>query len=129
MLEGLPHRAFGHLTVAAEHPDTGGQAVEVLGGESHANADRQALSERARGHVHPRDQRGRMSLEHAAELAVREQLLVTNGSDGAQDRVVEGGGMSLREDQPVVRRLLRVLVVVAEVVRHQHRHQVGGGHP
>ena len=36
--------------------------------------------------------------------------------------------MALREDEPVVVRVLRVVEVVAEVLREQHRHQVGGGH-
>ena len=37
--------------------------------------------------------------------------------------------MALREDEPVVVRILRVLEVVAQVLREQHGHQVGGGHP
>ena len=36
--------------------------------------------------------------------------------------------MALREDQLVVLRVARAVEVVAEVLREQHRHEVGGGH-
>ena len=36
--------------------------------------------------------------------------------------------MALREDQVVVPRVVRAVEVVAEVLREQHGHQVGGGH-
>ena len=55
VLERLPHRALGHLAVAAEHPHAVRDAVEVLAGERHADADRQALAERAGRDVDPRD--------------------------------------------------------------------------
>ena len=53
VLGRLPHRALGHLAVAADHPDAERQPVEPLAGERHADADRQALPERAGGHVDP----------------------------------------------------------------------------
>ena len=53
MVERLPDRAFGHLAVAEQHPDAVGQLVEVLAAERHADADGQALAERAGGHVDP----------------------------------------------------------------------------
>ena len=89
MLVRLPHRSLRHLAVAAEHPDARRKPVEVLGGEPHPDADRQALAQRASRNVHPRDQRSRVSLEHAAELAVREQLVVGDRPDGSEDCVVE----------------------------------------
>ena len=36
--------------------------------------------------------------------------------------------MALREDEPVVVRVVRVVEVVAQVLREQHGHQVGRGH-
>ena len=129
VLEGFPHRAFRRLTVAAEDPHPRGQPVQILRRDPHADADRQALPERAGRHVHPGDERRRMSFEHAPERPVRQQLLVGDRPDGAENRVVERGGVALGEDQPVVRRVLRVVVVVAEMVRDEDGHQVGRRHP
>ena len=50
------------------HHDAERQAVEPLAGERDADRDRQALAERARGHVDPRDPRHRVALELRAEL-------------------------------------------------------------
>ena len=36
--------------------------------------------------------------------------------------------MAFREDEPVVPQVVRVVEVVAEVLRDQHGHQVGRGH-
>jgi hypothetical protein len=63
VLGRLPHRPLGHLAVAAEHPDARRQPVELLRRERHADADRQALAERARGDVDPRQHRRRVPLE------------------------------------------------------------------
>ena len=57
VLERLPHRALGHLAVAAQAPDAVREPVEVLAGERHADRDRQPLAERAGGDVDPRDAR------------------------------------------------------------------------
>jgi len=66
--------------------------------------------------------------EDAPELAVGQQLGVVDHTGGAEHRIEQRGGMSLGEDQPVVRRVLRAVEVVAEMVREQHGHQVGGRH-
>ena len=128
VLEGLPHRALGHLAVAAEHPHAGREVLEVLRRERHPHTDREALAERAGRDVDPRDERRRMSLEHAAVLAVGEDLVVRDDACSAVDRVQEHRRVALREDQAVVRRALRLREVVAEVAVHEHREQVGCGH-
>jgi hypothetical protein len=128
VLERLPLRALGDLAVAEEHPDAEGQPVELLAGERHPDAVRQALAERARRHVDPRDPRRRMALEHAPELAIGLQVVDRDGPGRAVHAVEERRGMSLREDEPVVVRILRLREVVPEVLREQHRHQVGGRH-
>ena len=128
VLERLPHRALGHLGVAAQAPHAVGQAVELLARERHADRDRQALAERAGGHVDPRDDRDRVALELGAERAERQQLLVGDRAGRLEHRVVQRRRVALGEDQVVVVRVLRVLVVEPEVLLHQDRHQVGRRH-
>ena len=128
VLERLPDRSFGHLAVAAQHPDAVGQLVEALAGERDADADRQALAERAGRHVDPRQHRSGMALEAAPELAERQQLLVGDRAGGLEEAVVERRGVSLGEDQVVVAGIVGAGEVVAQVLGEQHGHQVGGRH-
>ena len=128
VLERLPHRALGHLGVAAQAPHAVGQAVELLARQGDADGDRQALAERAGGHVDPRDDRDRVALELRPEPAEREQLLVGDRPRGLEHRVVERRRVALGEDQVVVVGVPGVLVVEVEVLLHQHRHQVGRRH-
>src|SRR5580765_4150184 len=44
MLERLPHRALGHLTVSAEHPHARWEPVEEFRGEAHPDPDRKSLA-------------------------------------------------------------------------------------
>ena len=76
VLEGLPHRALGHLGVAAEHPDPVGKFVQVLAGECYADAYRQSLAEGARCHVDPWYLGRRVALQAAVERAEGQELLV-----------------------------------------------------
>ena len=128
VLERLPHRSLGHLAVAADAPHAIRQPVELLAGERHADRDRQALPERAGRDVDPRDHRRRVPLEPRAELAEGQQLLVGDRAGGLEDGVDERRRVALREDQVVVPRVVRVVEVVAEVLREEHGHQVGRGH-
>ena len=105
-----------------------GQLVERPAGHRDADADRQALAERAGGDVGRRDARRRVALEPRAELAEGQQLLVVDRADGLQHRVVQRRRVALGEDQVVVGRVLRVRVVQPQVAVDQHGHQVGGGH-
>ena len=102
VLDRLPHRALGHLAVAAQAPDAERQAVEPLAGQRHARRDRQALAERAGRHVGGRDARGRVALEPRAELAEGQQLLVVDPPRRLEHRVVERRRVALGEDQVVV---------------------------
>ena len=128
VLERLPLRALGDLAVAEEHPDAERKPVELLPGERHADAVRQALAEGAGGDVDPGDPRRRMPLEHAPELPVGREVLDGESARGAVHPVEERGRVPFREDQPVVVRVLRPVEVVPQVLGEQHRHQVGGGH-
>ena len=105
-----------------------GQLVERLARHRDADADRQALAERAGGDVGRRDPRRRVALEPRVELAERQQLLVVDRADRLQHRVVQRRRVALGEDQVVVGRVVRVRVVELQVAVDQHRHQVGGGH-
>ena len=129
VLERLPDRALGGLAVTAQHPDAVRQAVEVLAGDCHSDPDREPLAERAGGDVHPGDQRRGMPFEHAPELPVGEHLLVRDRARGTEHRVQEGRRVALREHEPVVRRQVGPVEVVAQVLGEQDRHQVGRGHP
>ena len=101
--ERLPHRALGHLAVAAERPHPEGQLVEPLARQGDADGDGQPLAERAGGDVHPGDDRRGVALQPRAELAERQQLLVGDGAGGAVERVEQRRGVALREHEVVVR--------------------------
>jgi hypothetical protein len=128
VVERLPDRSLGRLAVAVEHPDVGRHPVEVLGAQRHSDPDRESLSERTGGYVHPGQHRSRVALEAAAVLPVSQQLLVVDRANRPEDRIEEGRGMAFGEDEPVVPQVVRAIEVVAEVFRDQHGHQVGRGH-
>ena len=125
VLEGLPHRALGHLGVAAQAVGAERQAVEPLAGQRDADRDRQALAERPGGHVDPRDDRHGVALELRAELAEAEQVLVRDRARRLQHRVVQRRRVALGEDQVVVVRVVGVLEVEVQVLVEQDRHEVG----
>ena len=129
VLERLPHRPLGHLGVAAQHPDAVGQAVEPLAGEGDADADREALPERAGGHVRGRDPRRRVALQPRVELAEREELLLADDAGRLEHGVVQRRGVTLGEDQVVVGGVVEVGRVEPQIAAlEQHRQQVGGRH-
>ena len=129
LVERLPHRALGHLAVAAQHPHPVRQLVEVLAGQRDADAVGQPLAQRAGGDVDPRQHRGGVALQRRAESPVAvHQLLVGDDARRLEHRVQQRGGVALGEDQVVVGRVVRPLPVVAEMPGQQHRHQVGGRH-
>src|SRR5580693_4043468 len=70
-----------------------------------------------------------MTFQAGAEAAVAgHQLLVGHDTDRLENRVQQGRGMALGEDEVVVARLIRVVPVIAEVPADQDSQQVGGGH-
>ena len=128
VLERLPDRALGQLAVPAEHPDARVEALEVLRGERHPDAEGEALAERAGRDVHPGQERRRVPFERARERAVLQHLVLRDHPGGAVDRIEEDRRMALREDEAVVCDALRIREVVAEVAVHENRHEVGGRH-
>ena len=69
-----------------------------------------------------------MPLEPAAELPVGAELLLGERARGAEQAVDEWRGVALREDQPVVPRVVRRVEVVPQVRREEHGREVGGRH-
>ena len=87
-VQRLPHRAFRHLAVAAQHPHSKRQAVEVLAGQRDPHPVGQSLPERSGRDVDPRQHRGRVALQTGPEAPVTaHQLLVGHDPDGPVDRV------------------------------------------
>ena len=129
LVEGLPHRALGHLAVSAQDPDPVRQFVQVLAGQRDADAVGQALAERSGGHVDPGQDRGGVTLEPRAETPVAgHQLLVGDDPDRLEDRVEQRRGVPLGEDEVIVAGVVWVVPVVAQVPADQDGEQVGGGH-
>ena len=128
VLETLPHRALSQLAVARQDPDTIRQTIQALAGESDAHPDRQSLAERSRGDIDPGQHRRRMPLKAAAALSVRQQRLVVDRAGGAVQGVQQRRGMTLAENKVVVSRVIRRVEVVAQVLREEDRHEIGGRH-
>ena len=128
MLEGLPDRALGKLRVAAQHPNAVWEPIQGLAGDGQPHTDRQALPERAGGHVGGRNARGRVTLEPAAELAEAEQLLVVDRPYRFEDRVVERRRVALGEDQVVAMGIVGAGIVELQMPVEQHGHELGRRH-
>ena len=90
------------------------------------DGDRQILTERSGGDVDPRKHRRRMAFEAACELAERHEFVVGDATGRAEERVVQRGGVAPAEDQVIVRGVLRLRPVVAEMAGEQNGHQIGG---
>ena len=126
VVEPLPDRALRELAVARERPDVVGRREHALACERDPDGDRQTLAERAGGDVDPREHRRRMAFEAASELAERHELVVGDRTGRAEERVDQRRGVALAEDQVIVRGVLRLRPVVAEMAGEQNGHQIGG---
>ena len=128
LVESLPDGALRQLAVAGKCPHVIGQLVQLAAGEGDADCDRQSLPQRAGGDIDPGQRRRGMALQARTELAKGQHLVVGDHTDRLEDGVEQRRRMAFREDQVVVVRLLRIVPVIEEVPRDQHRHQVGGRH-
>ena len=122
----FPHRALGAFAVAEQDVGAVVQVVEPRA-QRHADADAQALAQRAGRHVHERQARGRMAFEVAAELAELEQVLHREQPGLGPGRVEQRRGVAFGEDEAVVVVVVGVLRVVTHVPEEQRRDQVGRG--
>ena len=87
-LHRLPDGALGHLRVAEQDPHVGVGAVESKR-ERHPESDREALAERAGGHVDPREALGRrgMTLQGGSVGAKRQEQFVVERAGRLQHGV------------------------------------------
>ena len=128
VLEGLPHRALGHLRVAAQAPDAVREPVELLPGQGDADGDRQPLAKRSGRDVDPRQNGRRVAFDARAEATEGEHLVVADRARRLVHRVQQRRRVTLAEDEVVVAGVVRRAEVVAKVLRHEHGHQVGRRH-
>jgi hypothetical protein len=126
---GLPHGALHDLGVPDQDPDPPRKVIHPHG-QGHPQPDGQPLTQRAGGHVDPRQLRHRrgMSLQRAAELPEGQQLLIRDGADGLEHRVQQRRGVPLRQDESVIAQVLGVVDVEPQMVRVQDGQQVCGRH-
>ena len=119
----FPDRALGDFAVA--HQDVG-VVIEIVqaGGQRHADADAQALAQRAGRHVHERQARRRMTFEVAAELAEFQQF--TGGEQaGFRPRgIKQRRGVALGKNKTIVVVVVGILRVVTHVAEKQRGHHV-----
>ncbi len=127
LVQRLPDRTLGHLTVAAQHPHPVGKSVKESPGECHADRVRQPLPERSGRHVDPGQNRRRMTLQALAETAVSgHQFMIGNHADSLEHRIQQRGRMPLGEDQVIVGRVVRFVPVIPQMPSEQNRHHVRG---
>jgi hypothetical protein len=106
--EGLPVGALLHLPVTAEHVDAPG-AVVGLEPQRKARGNREALPEAsgtrldAWAHLVVR-----MSLAAAPQLAEAHDILLAEPAQLVERRIERGRGVSLREEESVVRAVARI---------------------
>ncbi len=123
-LERLPHRALGQFAVTAQHPDPEVPAVEPQARQRDPGADAEALPERSRRDVHPRQRGRRVALQPAPGGPIPAQLLRRHRTGRDVHRVQQRCGVPLREEEVVVGGVLGGLEVVTQVPGQQHGHQI-----
>jgi len=126
VVERFPDRALGRLAVSDEDPHVIRRLEHPLSGEGDADADRQALSERAGRDVHPREDGRGMPLQAASELAEGHELIVVDRAGRLEHRVDKGRRVAFREDEVIVRGVVGLAKVVAQMPGEEDRDEVGG---
>ena len=105
----FPDRALVALAVAQHHPHPVVAPLDAAR-QRHAGAERQPVSQRARGHFHPRHATGTHLLRQAAaRLPVGGQPVAGEKSPLGQHRIQRRRRMAFAEDEPVALRVLRLL--------------------
>src|SRR5579875_1844580 len=126
VFEGLPDRSLGHLTITEKYPDPVGAAVDVPTRQGDANADCKPLPERAGCDLDPGQDRHGMALQAAAEAPEGEKLLFADCPGRSEERVEEGRGVPLGEDQVVIVRIRRVIEIVVQVLCREYSDEIRG---
>ena len=129
LVQRLPHRAFRHLAVAAQHPHSKRHPIEVFPGQRDPHPVGQPLTERSGRDVDPRQHRSRVALQTGPEAPVTaHQLLVRHDPDGLVDGVEQRRGVPLGEDQVIVPSRLGLVPVIAQVASDEDRQEIGRRH-
>ena len=117
---GLPHLALVALAIAQQHVGARRPAVQA-GGERGAHAEREALAQRAAGHLHAGRLYVRVTLQTAVDLAEGHQLFGLEVPRLGERRVQHGAGVGLAEHEAVARLPRRVGGTVAQGVEVEGR--------
>ena len=116
----FPDRPFRHLAVAEEHI---GAVVGTDPARVQRGADRgaDALTERPGRDIDERQSRRRMPFEIRADLTKLQQLFAREQSRFRPRGIQNRRGVSLRQHEPVVVRILRILRVESHLAKEQRR--------
>ena len=121
----LPHRALGALTVSHQYIRVVRRSVHPRS-QRHAQRGRQPLSQGSRRDADPWDPRRRVAFQVAVKLAERHRGGLIDYSCLGVRCVQQRCRVAFRQHEPVVRRVVRLLRVVAHLLEEYDRSQVGG---
>ena len=130
---GLPVLSLLELAITREHEHALrlGTIARSVEREAHGHAarDRKPLAERAGADLYAWAEVAiGMTLQTAAELAERDELLMREVADLRESGIEHGGGVTLREHEAVARGVLRICRIVAERAgKEECRHDVRRG--
>jgi hypothetical protein len=123
-LGGFPHRALGDLAITHEDEDAG-----VRPGESRthgeAEADAEALPERAGRHVDERQPRGGMALEVTVDLPQVCEVVTIHHAHRGPCGIQQRRRVSLAEHEPVGDRVARMIGIDAHGVEEHRGREIG----
>ena len=121
----FPDRSFSALAVAEEHVGAvvGADPARV---ERDADGGAEALAERAGGDIDKRQARRRVPFEVRRELAQLELLVAREEADRGPRRVEQWRRVTLRQDEAILRGVVRLLRVEAHLREEQRGHDVRG---
>jgi hypothetical protein len=114
---GLPRLAFLKLSIGHEAVDAG-IALCQFGAHGHPQGNRQSIAKRSTAGFHARDLPGRgwVALQHGAQLAEGPQLVTVEVSLIGKDRIQDGAGMAIGQNEAIAVVPLRVARVVAQIL-------------
>ena len=122
---GLPYLALVALAIAEQHVGAGGPAIQARG-ERGADAEREALAQRAAGHLDAGRLDVRVTLQAAVDLAEGHQLFGLEVARLGERRVEHWAGVGLAEHEAVAFLPRRIGGTVAHGVEVEGRQNLDG---